>query len=741
MGKGKKLSVIFMVFAVALLISACAGGKQENEEGKRELKVAGSYQESKAGIPPEADYLKDMVQLENHSLRLAGGTANGGLFIWESENGGETWEQVYDFTEVLSKTNIDAGEISIKLSPSGRSVLWGSKEGDSVIFLLDENFEIEEGSKEVLETVKGQDIQTLEWVEENTLFGLTVFQEGIFVELTSGKVESIEIKGAVQAYTARQDGIYLVTDQGIQKLDTKSRQISQLPEPAKRIEEYWKQLSFQERKDHAVCVTDDGDSICLFDDKNGMVFTPQGGEIILKRGKSSLGDAEVALEKAFFGEGGEIFALAQSAQGKEAYCFSQQEGQLAAQENKLPAGEDGKGTLTIYSLEEDVNIRQMVYLYQKKYPDMDITYEAGRENGNISRDEAIKLLNTRLASGEGPDVIVLEGLPYEKYAQQGMLEDLSGFAEEACKEKDLFQGVLSAYLSSQGQYGIPAYVSLMMLSGTQDAIEGAESLETLVAAWKEEVAGIPVFENWSFDQVISITYRMYLAGKGSAENFGQKELEQYYSLLCELYQMVEMEEVRKQKNPGSASLKPMGYQNMDLVLTGDTLNALDYLAVPDDIQKAELLRENNFAHLLLKNSGKALYVPMVSFGVVKGRNSGQAKDFLAYMVTEEVQESFDYAGLPVNRKAMEGKLKGFPEGAVIIQTEIGSEKVLVFQGIDGQRLDEWMDTFEDMEYAGSADQTVFELVLEQVDEVLTGSNSAGSAAEEACRKISLYRME
>ena len=132
---------------------------------------------------------------------------------------------------------------------------------------------------------------------------------------------------------------------------------------------------------------------------------------------------------------------------------------------------------------------------------------------------------------------------------------------------------------------------------------------------------------------------------------------------------------------------------------------------------------------------------MVSFGVVKGRNSGQAKDFLAYMVTEEVQESFDYAGLPVNRKAMEGKLKGFPEGAVIIQTEIGSEKVLVFQGIDGQRLDEWMDTFEDMEYAGSADQTVFELVLEQVDEVLTGSNSAGSAAEEACRKISLYRME
>ena len=145
--------------------------------------------------------------------------------------------------------------------------------------------------------------------------------------------------------------------------------------------------------------------------------------------------------------------------------------------------------------------------------------------------------------------------------------------------------------------------------------------------------------------------------------------------------------------------------------------------------------------ILLKNSGKALYVPMVSFGIVKGRNSGQAKDFLTYMITEEVQESFDYAGLPVNRKAMEEKLKGLPEGVVTIQTETGSEKVFVFQGIDGQRLDEWMDTFEDMEYAGSADQTVFELVMEQVDDVLTGSNSAGSAAEETCGKISLYRME
>ena len=414
MGKGKKLSVIFMVFVLALLISACAEGKQENEEGKRELKAAGNYQENKAGIPPEADYLKDLVQMENHSLRLAGGTAEGSLFIWESDNGGETWEQVYGLTEALSKTNIDASEISIKLSPSGRSVLWGSKEGNSVIYLLDENFEIEESSKEVLETVKGQDIQTLEWIDENTLFGLTVFQEGVFVELTSGKAESIKIEGAVLAYTAGQDGIYIVTDQGMQKLDIKSRKISQLPEPAKRIGEYWEQLSFQERKDYAVCVTDDGESICLFDDKNGMVFTQQGGEIILKRGKSSLGDAEVVLEKVFFGEGGEIFALAQSAQGKEAYCFSQQEGQLAAQENKLPAGEDGKGTLTIYSLEEDVNIRQMVYLYQKKYPDMDIIYEAGRDNGNISRDEAIKLLNTRLASGEGPDDIGLEGLQYEK---------------------------------------------------------------------------------------------------------------------------------------------------------------------------------------------------------------------------------------------------------------------------------------------------------------------------------------
>ncbi len=334
MGKGKKLSVIFMVFVLALLISACAEGKQENEEGKRELKAAGNYQENKAGIPPEADYLKDLVQMENHSLRLAGGTAEGSLFIWESDNGGETWEQVYGLTEALSKTNIDASEISIKLSPSGRSVLWGSKEGNSVIYLLDENFEIEESSKEVLETVKGQDIQTLEWIDENTLFGLTVFQEGVFVELTSGKAESIKIEGAVLAYTAGQDGIYIVTDQGMQKLDIKSRKISQLPEPAKRIGEYWEQLSFQERKDYAVCVTDDGESICLFDDKNGMVFTQQGGEIILKRGK-----------RFFLGKAGKFLHWLSQPKGKKRTAFRSKKASLPHRRTSCRLEKMGKGRL------------------------------------------------------------------------------------------------------------------------------------------------------------------------------------------------------------------------------------------------------------------------------------------------------------------------------------------------------------------------------------------------------------
>lgn len=739
MKKTNKLKIISFLLATVLLLTACSQKVTENNLGKKELQQQENYQEEVFLLSNEIAVIGEIVQQQDSTIRLIGRTQEEEVFVWDSKDNGTTWEEVQNLTELLREEGIDSQDISIKMNRDGRIVLQVFNGTEEKWYLLNKNFEVEEITEKVEKFIEENMIQTLEWISEDTLFGLTVFQEGVFIDLEQGKSESIEVDGAIRAHTIKDNVLYLLTDSGIQGIDISSHQKTDIPEAGKIIAEYVSQLSFSIRTDVELCITDDESSIYVIDGEAGYIFTSQGGKKIFERGKNSLGDENVILQGIIPLEEGKFLAAVQTDNGKILYCYTEQKQQ------QTTATQDSQGSLIIYSLKDNVNIRQMVYLYQKAYPDMDITYEAGIEDDEISEEEAIKVLNTRLASGEGPDIIVLEGLEYEKYIQQGILEEVSEFAKAECDSQDLFRGILSAYTYEGGQYGIPTYLSLMMMSGNVDVTEQTDTLETLAGFFEKTAQGAsaPVFENWSFDQIVSITYRNYLLNKeNTLGDIGQEELEAYYSLISELYQMTDMEEVETGgKTLGNISVQPIGYNNMDLVLTGEVCIALDYLAVPDDVRKAEILKENNYSNILLQNDDEIYYVPMISFGIVKGENSESARQFISYMLSEEVQESFDYAGLPVNRQVMLQKLKGFETGTVEILTEEGGENTFVYNGVDENALNEWMKIFDNMSYASIAEQNVFNIIMENAEEVVSGEMSAEKAAETAYRKLSLYLAE
>lgn len=78
--------------------------------------------------------------------------------------------------------------------------------------------------------------------------------------------------------------------------------------------------------------------------------------------------------------------------------------------------------VSIYSLTENYAVRQAVSLFQKQHPEAYVRYEIGMntENGMTSED-AIKNLNTRIMSGSGPDLLVLDGLPRRSYEEKECL--------------------------------------------------------------------------------------------------------------------------------------------------------------------------------------------------------------------------------------------------------------------------------------------------------------------------------
>lgn len=148
-------------------------------------------------------------------------------------------------------------------------------------------------------------------------------------------------------------------------------------------------------------------------------------------------------------------------------------------------------TLKLYSLEESYDLRTAISLYQVSHPDVFVEYEIGMAEGSgITREDALKKLNTEIMAGEGPDLLMLDKLPMDSYIEKGLLLDLSGTIEGLSKEEELFENLFwalkredSAY---NGIYAAPGQAALPVMLGREQYVAGMKDL----AAVADEVEQI-----------------------------------------------------------------------------------------------------------------------------------------------------------------------------------------------------------------------------------------------------------
>ena len=82
--------------------------------------------------------------------------------------------------------------------------------------------------------------------------------------------------------------------------------------------------------------------------------------------------------------------------------------------------------LTVYSLEEDAGMRRLIARFQKQNPDIYVNYQIGLsgEDG-VTASDALRMLNTEILAGDGPDVLMLDGISVDTYTEKGLLMDLT----------------------------------------------------------------------------------------------------------------------------------------------------------------------------------------------------------------------------------------------------------------------------------------------------------------------------
>lgn len=139
-------------------------------------------------------------------------------------------------------------------------------------------------------------------------------------------------------------------------------------------------------------------------------------------------------------------------------------------------------TLRVWALHDSLAVRAAVRRWNETHPDSYCDYTVATEYSNRDEAELIAELNASLKRGEGPDVVVLDGLPADALTEQGLLAPLNGL-----DVSDVYQNLLAPYTKDETLYAVPGRF-IPWLTGAAEGSEPVTSLEgfaDLVEAYSE----------------------------------------------------------------------------------------------------------------------------------------------------------------------------------------------------------------------------------------------------------------
>lgn len=134
--------------------------------------------------------------------------------------------------------------------------------------------------------------------------------------------------------------------------------------------------------------------------------------------------------------------------------------------------------LHVYSLKENSTIQQAISLYQTAHPEAFVEYEIGiTEGSSVTRDDALKTLNTKIMAGEGPDVLVLDDMPFDSYMEKGLLLDMNPILSSLSGDAELFENIVEAMKTGDSIYAMPCEIQIPVIGGEEQYISQMNDLK------------------------------------------------------------------------------------------------------------------------------------------------------------------------------------------------------------------------------------------------------------------------
>ncbi len=429
------------------------------------------------------------------------------------------------------------------------------------------------------------------------------------------------------------------------------------------------------------------------------------------------------------------------------------------------AGEDhNPNSLIIAVVTKDMYLDTAVKKFEELHPGVSVevkeytssTSEKGEgvraaDPGDI--EKYVTAMNTQLMSGQGSDIILLNNLPYQTYADKNFLVDLGGLmqSDQSFDNGKYYQNIFEALEYKDKLYGLPVNIGIDMIAADK----------TLLADSQVQIDD----SNWDWNDFVKTAEKVV----NDNQNGGTREM---YALAGmdekRLITTLVNENYDNLVDPEKKTANFTGQEFLDLLNLSKYL--IDHKLVNTDIDQTNIMDMTargklvfNFTSLtgffqlqaakaifsegveLLKPPGNVFFSTDSMYGISsQSSNQELAWKFLKFLVSDDMMTQ---GGMPINKSVLPQIARNFTQA---IQ-ERGGKMIIKDDGIPGQSITLQPPAQEDVDYMENllsqanvyigTDQKIISIVQEETAAFLTGQKTAETTAQLIQDRVSTYLNE
>lgn len=762
------VSLLLACLLIALTISGCSQSGNGTQETENPLGMAGGssdtagegtrgrYMESEVTIPEELDYVYCMGKLSDGSIQIFGmDQGNQSGTVLKSGDRGENWTS----TKVLEGWESGWSGRGIAASPDGTIFMPGS-------FLSPDGTEFEavfilpDGSTKgiTLTLPKLSDNQESASLISDAGFDadgnlyVSVINSGIFkVSMETGECTAFcDADGESIAYfSIPGNKLLAITRKGILVYNTADGTKQETDEV---LSEWFKNnsgIASRETEAYPAVFAEgtEGDST-IYADNSGVYYYKEGGSVseqLINGELNSLGDPNISFFSIVMMDEENILINVGSKILK--YSYSREASAVPDQE------------IVVYSLYDSNALRQAVSVYQKENQNSSVQLVTGLSVGDgVTVDDALQTLNTDILAGNGPDVLILDGLPVESYIEKGILADISDIVAEVDASDGFFPNIKKAYEKDGSIYHMPARFYTIVVDGDEAALSAAGNLKSFAdyaEQLKAQNQGADIFQPMMVEYMLEELYFAdsvnWILADGTLDETKMQEW---------MVQAKRIWDVGAKYDEEGDSLE---YQNLRMtnligtiqvggtgMIAGANKIAFGTFTNADDLVGMRGTQAQTHTSYGLLNGDKTKsYVPYLLAGVNStSSRMEEAENFVKVLLGRE-WNSMSGDGFPVNKAAFdainEEKKTAYEEGTtggIMLSGSDGNNTFTIdYKNLTDEDIAEMTEMLESLDTPVNTDRVLRNLILEQGEKYLHGEQSIEDTMTAIRQKVNLYLAE